>query len=57
MALAKLKNCGQTLEYETLERFTQFREAGYQTFTRRATALLEVIDAVAQVARPTARPN
>ncbi len=37
---------------ETLERLAQFRQQLYQTFTRRATALLEVIDAVAQVARP-----
>ncbi len=37
---------------ETLERLAQFRQQVYQTFTRRATALLEVIDAVAQVARP-----
>ena len=36
----------------TLERLAQFRQQLYQTFTRRATALLELIDAVAQVARP-----
>ncbi len=35
-----------------LERLAQFRQQLYQTFTHRATALLEVIDAVAQVARP-----
>ncbi len=37
---------------QALERLAQFRQQVYQTFTRRATALLEVIDAVAQVARP-----
>ena len=37
---------------QTLERLSQFRQASYQTCTHRATALLEVIDAVAQVARP-----
>ena len=37
---------------KTLERLSQFRQALYQTCTRRATALVEVIDAVAQVARP-----
>jgi hypothetical protein len=37
---------------QTLERLSQFRQQLYQTFTHRATALLEVIDAVAQVARP-----
>ncbi len=37
---------------EPLERLSQFRQAVYQTFTRRAMALFEVIDAVAQVARP-----
>ncbi len=37
---------------EALERLSQFRQRLYQTFTRRATALLEGIDAVAQVARP-----
>ena len=37
---------------DTLERLTQFRQAVYQTFTKRATALLELIDAVAQVPRP-----
>ncbi len=36
----------------TLEGLSQFRQQLYQTFTRRATAMLEVIDAVAQVARP-----
>ena len=36
----------------TLERLAQFRQQLYQAFTRRATALLELIDAVAQVARP-----
>ncbi len=35
-----------------LECLSQFRQQLYQAFTRRATALLEVIDAVAQVARP-----
>ena len=35
-----------------LERLSQFRQQLYQAFTRRGTALLEVIDAVAQVARP-----
>src|SRR5215210_6798444 len=37
---------------DTQERLSQFRQALYQTCTHRATALLEVIDAVAQVARP-----
>ncbi len=37
---------------DTRERLSQFRQALYQTCTHRATALLEVIDAVAQVARP-----
>ena len=37
---------------DTLERLAQFRQQLYQTFTHRATALFEVIDAVAQVARP-----
>ncbi len=37
---------------QPLERLSQFRQQLYQTFTRRATALLEVVDAVAQVARP-----
>ncbi len=36
----------------TLERLSQFRQQLYQVFTHRATALLEVVDAVAQVARP-----
>ncbi len=36
----------------TLERLSQFRQALYQTFTRRATALLELVDAVAQTPRP-----
>ncbi len=31
---------------QTLERLSQFRQQLYQTFTRRAMALLEVIDAV-----------
>jgi hypothetical protein len=35
-----------------LERLAQFRQPLYQAFPRRAAALLEVIDAVAQVARP-----
>src|SRR4051794_22376477 len=35
-----------------LERLAQFRQQLYQACTRRAAALLEVIDAVAQVARP-----
>lgn len=37
---------------QTLERLVQFRQALYQTCPRRASALLDVIDAVAQVARP-----
>lgn len=37
---------------DPLKRLTQFRQAVYHTFTKRATALLEVIDAVAQVPRP-----
>jgi hypothetical protein len=37
---------------QPLERLAQFRQQLYQTCTHRATALLEVIDAVAQVARP-----
>ncbi len=37
---------------DALQRLTQFRQAVYHTFTRRATALLELIDAVAQVPRP-----
>ena len=37
---------------QTLERLAQFRQQLYQTCPHRATALLEVIDAVAQVARP-----
>ncbi len=37
---------------QALQRLTQFRQAVYHTFTRRATALLEVVDAVAQTARP-----
>jgi hypothetical protein len=37
---------------QALERLAQFRQQLYQTLTRRATAVLEVIDAVAQVARP-----
>lgn len=37
---------------KTLERFSQFREALYQTCTRRAHALLDLIDAVAQTPRP-----
>src|SRR4051795_11089227 len=36
----------------TLERFSQFREALYQTCSSRAAALLELIDAVAQTPRP-----
>lgn len=36
----------------TLERLTQFRQALYQTCTRRPAALLDLIDAVAQTARP-----
>jgi hypothetical protein len=36
----------------TLEAFSQFREALYQTCSRRADALLELIDAVAQTPRP-----
>ena len=36
----------------TLERLAQFRQQLYQTCSHRATALLEVVDAVAQVARP-----
>ena len=36
----------------TLERFSQFREALYQTCSSRAHALLELIDAVAQTPRP-----
>ncbi len=36
----------------TLERLAQFRQQLYTTFTHRALALGEVIDAVAQVARP-----
>ena len=35
-----------------LERLSQFRQQLYQACPRRAAALLEVIDAVAQVARP-----
>ncbi len=35
-----------------LERLSQFRQQLYQAFTHRATALFEVVDAVAQVARP-----
>lgn len=35
-----------------LERLSQFRQELYQAFTHRATALLELVDAVAQVARP-----
>src|SRR3712207_4317362 len=37
---------------DPLDRLAQFRQQLYQTFTHRATALSEVIDAVAQVARP-----
>lgn len=37
---------------KALERLAQFRQQLYQTFTRRATALLELIDAIAQVPRP-----
>ncbi len=37
---------------QALERLAQFRQQLYQTCTHRATALLEVIDAVAQVTRP-----
>ncbi len=37
---------------KAIERLAQFRQQLYQTFARRATALLEVIDAIAQVARP-----
>jgi hypothetical protein len=37
---------------QPLQRLTQFRQAVYHTFTQRATALLELIDAVAQVPRP-----
>jgi len=37
---------------EALERLAQFRQQLYQTCTHRASALLEVCDAVAQVARP-----
>ena len=37
---------------KALERLAQFRQQLYQRFTRRATALLELIDAIAQVARP-----
>ena len=36
----------------TIESFAQFREALYQMCSRRAAALLEVIDAVAQTPRP-----
>ena len=36
----------------TLERFSQFRNALYQTCSSRAAALLELIDAVAQTPRP-----
>ncbi len=37
---------------DALHRLTQFRQAVYHTFTQRATALLELIDAVAQTPRP-----
>jgi len=37
---------------DTLDRFSQFREALYQTCSSRAAALLELIDAVAQTPRP-----
>jgi hypothetical protein len=37
---------------QPLDRLAQFRQQLYQTCTHRAAALLEVIDAVAQVARP-----
>ena len=37
---------------KALERLAQFRQQLYQKFTRRAAALLELIDAIAQVARP-----
>ncbi len=37
---------------ETLERFSQFREALYQACSSRASALVELIDAVAQTPRP-----
>ncbi|MDQ5852383.1 MAG: transposase [Chloroflexota bacterium] len=37
---------------ETLERFSQFREALYQACSSRGSALLELIDAVAQTPRP-----
>ena len=37
---------------DTLDRFSQFREAVYQTCASRAAALLELIDAVAQTPRP-----
>ena len=36
----------------TLEAFSQFRDALYQTCSRRADALVELIDAVAQTPRP-----
>ncbi len=37
---------------QALERLSQFRQTLYQTCTSRPAALLEVIDAVAQTARP-----
>lgn len=37
---------------DALQCLTQFRQAVYHTFTQRATALLELIDAVAQTPRP-----
>jgi hypothetical protein len=37
---------------QTLEAFSQFREALYPTCARRAAALLELVDAGAQTPRP-----
>ena len=50
--MQKAGTADRLLGMHPLQRLTQFRQAVYHTFTQRATALLEVIDAVAQTPRP-----
>ncbi len=50
--MQKAGTADRLLGMHTIQRLTQFRQAVYHTFTQRATALLELIDAVAQVPGP-----
>ena len=50
--MQKNGTAGKLSGMKALERLAQFRQQLYQRFTRRAAALLELIDAIAQVARP-----